>query len=62
MTDFKVCPECGSEKIDACNLNPDWMIGERSIPNHYQDDWECLECEAKWQIVYYPHTILQEKY
>ena len=34
---FKNCPDSGGEKINAIQENPEWVIGEASIPKDYSD-------------------------
>ena len=49
---FKQCPYCKSERIEATNENPDFVIGEKGRHDSFSDEMICFECSSNWTITY----------
>ena len=49
--DFKVCPFCGSLRIQAFKGHPDYD----SVGDEYHEPMDCSDCEKQWVTIYKPY-------
>lgn len=48
--DFKKCPFCGSEKVQAFKRHPDYD----SVGDEYHEPCDCGDCGKEWVTIYSP--------
>jgi transcriptional regulator NrdR family protein len=50
MEDFKKCPYCKSEKVQAFKSHPIYD----SVWDEYHEPCDCGDCEGEWTTIYKP--------
>ena len=49
--DFKKCPFCGSEKVQAMDSEPTYDYEH----NEYHEPCDCGDCNMEWTTIYSPN-------
>ncbi len=49
-TNFKKCPFCGSERIQAFKSHPSYD----HVGDEYHEPCDCADCEKQWVTIYKP--------
>lgn len=58
MEDFKKCPYCKSEKVQAIHQRPVYD----SVADEYHEICDCGECQREWTTIYKPSKNILKDY